>query len=135
MYFLLLTNCYTLCSRRYKKFQPQYSQSELQVPGVKFESVNIDKLNTYFDTCDTLISNAVSVDSFKGGMNLRLKARRACLNYQPFTYKININSDKEMKGMLRIFLGPAFDEVQQDIIYLQKYYYYFVEMDRFAVNR
>ncbi|XP_068985274.1 hexamerin-like [Bombus flavifrons] len=119
---------------RYKKFQPQYSQSELQVPGVKFESVNIDKLNTYFDTCDTLISNAVSVDSFKGGMNLRLKARRACLNYQPFTYKININSDKEMKGMLRIFLGPAFDEVQQDIIYLQKYYYYFVEMDRFAVN-
>ncbi|XP_033355374.1 hexamerin-like [Bombus vosnesenskii] len=119
---------------RYKKFQPQYSQSELQVPGVKFESVNIDKLNTYFDTCDTLISNAVSVDSFKGGMYLRLKARRACLNYQPFTYKININSDKEMKGMLRIFLGPAFDEVQQDMIYLQKYHYYFVEMDRFAVN-
>lgn len=135
MYFLPLTNCYALCSRRYKKFQPQYSQSELQVPGVKFESVNIDKLNTYFDSCDTLISNAVSVDSFKSGMYLRLKARRACLNYQPFTYKININSDKEMKGMLRIFLGPAFDEVQQDMIYLQKYHYYFVEMDRFAVNR
>ncbi|XP_071873942.1 hexamerin 70c [Bombus fervidus] len=132
-FYMLYKNIMTYFFR-YKKFQPQYSQSELQVPGVKFESVNIDKLYTYFDTCDTLISNAVSVESFKSGMYLRLKARRACLNYQPFTYKININADKEMKGMLRIFLGPAFDEVQQDIIYLQKYYYYFVEMDRFAVN-
>ncbi|KAK1123770.1 hypothetical protein K0M31_008465 [Melipona bicolor] len=120
---------------RYKKFLPQYSQSELQLPGVKFESVNIDKLYTFFDTCDTLINNAVSVENFKGGMYLRLKARHACLNYQPFTYNINIKSDKEMKGTLRIFLGPAFDEVKQDAIYLQKYYSYFVEMDQFVVKR
>ncbi len=119
---------------RYKKFQPQYSASELELPGVKFESVNIDKLYTFFDSCDTLINNAVSVENFKSGLYLRLKARRACLNYQPFTYNINIKSDKEVKGTLRIFLGPAFDEVKQDAIYLQKYYSYFVEMDRFVVK-
>lgn len=119
---------------RYKKLQPQYSQSELQMPGVKFESVNIDKLYTYFDKCDTLINNAVAVENFKGGMYLRLKARRACMNYERFTYKININSDKETKGMMRIFLGPAFDEIKHDMVYLQKYFYLFMEMDRFAVT-
>lgn len=106
------------------------------MPGVKFESVNIDKLYTYFDKCDTLINNAVAVENFKGGMYLRLKARRACMNYERFTYKININSDKETKGMMRIFLGPAFDEIKHDIyVYLQKYFYLFMEMDRFAVTR
>ncbi|XP_076758109.1 hexamerin 70c [Xylocopa sonorina] len=119
---------------RFKKYQPQYTDSDLQLPGVKFESVNMDKLYTYFDTCHTLINNAVSVENFKSGMSLRLKARRACLNYQPFTYKININSDKEMKGMLRIFLGPAFHDVKNDMVYLQKYYSYFMEMDQFVVN-
>lgn len=124
-----------LCAFRYKKLQPQYSQNELQMPGVKFESVNIDKLYTYFDKCDTLINNAVSVENFKGGMYLRLKARRACMNHERFTYKININSDKETKGMMRIFLGPAFEEVKHDMVYLQKYFYLFMEMDRFTVTR
>ncbi|CAK9799971.1 Arylphorin subunit alpha [Anthophora quadrimaculata] len=118
---------------RYKKLQPQYSQSELQLPGVRFESVNIDKLYTYFDICDTLINNAVTVENVKSGMSLRLRARRSCLNYQPFSYKMVINSDKETKAMLRIYLGPAFDNVNEDMVYLQKYYNYFVEMDRFVV--
>ncbi|XP_017797954.1 PREDICTED: hexamerin-like [Habropoda laboriosa] len=118
----------------YKKLQPQYTESELQLPGVKFESVNIDKLYTYFDSCDTLINNAITVENMKSGMSLRLKARRTCLNYQPFSYKMAINSDKDMQGMLRIYLGPAFDNVKQDMVYLQKYYNYFVEMDRFVVT-
>ncbi|KZC07219.1 Hexamerin [Dufourea novaeangliae] len=119
---------------RYKKYLPSYTQSELQFPGVKIESVNIDKLSTYFDQCDTLISNAVAVENLKTGQSLRLKARRRCLNYKPFSYKFNINSDKEMKGMLRIFLGPSFDEIKQDFIYLKNYYYNFVEMDKFVVE-
>lgn len=105
------------------------------MPGVRFESVNMDKLYTFIDVCDSQINNAVSVPNMKSGMSLRLKARRACMNYQPFTYRMSINSDKETKGMLRIFLGPAFDEIQQDMVYLGKYNNYFVEMDRFVVTR
>lgn len=116
---------------------PKYTQDELLFPGVKFESVNIDKLVTYFDNCDTLINNAVSVESFKEGMKLRVKARRYCLNYKPFTYRFNINSDKETKAMLKIFLGPAMDDArtEKDISYLRDYYKYFVEMDKFIVTR
>lgn len=114
---------------------PHYTQDELILPGVKFESVNIDKLETYFDNCDTFINNALSVESFKEGMKLRVKTRRYCLNYKPFTYHFNINSDKETKAMLKIFLGPALDDMKEkDLSYLHEYYKYFIEMDKFNVT-
>lgn len=125
-------------SRRYKKYLPYYTQNELIFPGIKFESVNIDnKLTTYFDTCDTFINNALSVESFKEGLKLRVKARRYCLNYKPFTYRFNVNSDKETKAVLKIFLGPAFGNVrnEKDMSYLREYYKYFFEMDKFVVTR
>lgn len=121
-------------SRRYKKYVPYYTQNELIFPGVKFESVNVDKLSTYFDTCDTFINNALSVESCKEGMKLRVKARHYCLNYKPFTYRFNINSDKETKAVLKIFLGPAYGD-EKDISYLREYYKYFIEMDKFVVTR
>lgn len=116
---------------------PYYTQSELFFPGVKFESVSMDKLQTYFDYCDTFINNAVDVESFKDGMKLNLKARRYCLNYKPFTYHFNINSDKETKAVLKIFLGPAFDHhhKEKDTAYLREYYKYFVQADKFVVTR
>jgi len=116
---------------------PYYTQNELLFPGVKFESVNVDKLLTYFDSCDTFINNVVSVESFKEGAKLRVKARRYCLNYKPFTYRFNINSDKDTKAVLKIFLGPASGDVRadKDLSYLRDYYKYFIEMDKFVVTR
>ncbi|XP_025160733.1 arylphorin subunit alpha isoform X2 [Harpegnathos saltator] len=120
---------------RYKKYMPYYTQNDLILPGVKFESVSMDKMQTYFDSCDTYINNAVDVENFKDGMKLRLKARRYCLNYKPFTYRFNINSDKESKAILKIFLGPAFDKYKEnDVSYLREYYKYFVELDKFVVT-
>ncbi|KAL0116116.1 hypothetical protein PUN28_011169 [Cardiocondyla obscurior] len=121
---------------RYKKYMPYYTQDELTFPGVKFESANIDKLTTFFDICDTFINNALSVESFKEGLKLRVKARQYCLNYKPFTYRFNINSDKETKAVLKIFLGPAFSDAhdEQDVSYLREYYQYFIEMDKFVIT-
>ncbi|XP_015177945.1 PREDICTED: arylphorin subunit alpha-like [Polistes dominula] len=119
---------------RYKENLPVYSQNELNFPGVKIESVNMDKLWTYFDYCDATINNAVFFDSFKEGLSLRIKARRYCLNYKPFTYHLGVNSDKDTKAMVKIFLGPAFDSMGEDLSYLRKYYKYFVELDQFIVT-
>ncbi|OAD55592.1 Arylphorin subunit alpha [Eufriesea mexicana] len=132
-FYMLYQRIMTYFSR-YKELQPAYTQSDLQMPGVTFETVNMDKLYTFIDDCDSLINNAVAVPNMKAGKSLRLKARRSCMNYQQFTYRMSINSDRETKGMLRIFLGPAFDEVKQDMVYLGKYNNYFVEMDRFVVT-
>ncbi|KAF7389016.1 hypothetical protein HZH66_010153 [Vespula vulgaris] len=115
---------------RYKKHLPAYSYSELNFPGVKIESVNIDKLWTYFDYCDATINNAVFFNSFKEGSSLHIKARRYCLNYKPFTYRLSVNSDKDVKAIVKIFLGPA---IGQDMSYLKKYYKYFVMMEEFDV--
>lgn len=116
---------------RYKRNMPVYTQNELAFNGVKFESVNMDKLYTYFDFCDAYVNNAINVESWKEGFNLRIKARQYCLNYKPFTYRFQVNSDKDTKGMLRIFLGPAFEDMQ----YFEKNYYNFVELDQFPVTR
>ncbi|KAK2586860.1 hypothetical protein KPH14_009798 [Odynerus spinipes] len=118
---------------RFKQYAPAYTQTDLIFPGVKIESVNMEKLWTYFDYCDATINNAVYVENFKEGSSLRIKARRPCLNYKRFTYHLNVNSDKDTKAVLRIFLGPAFEGMSEDVNYLQKYYKYFVEMDRFVV--
>lgn len=124
-------------SRRYKQYMPYYDQNELIFPGIKFESASMDKLVTYFDNCDTFINNAISVENFKDGMKMRIKARRYCLNYKPFTYRFNINSDKETKVIFKIFLGPSFDDVNSNdmLRYLRNYYKFFVEMDKFTVTR
>ncbi|XP_034185501.2 hexamerin 70c [Osmia lignaria lignaria] len=120
---------------RYKKNQPQYTEEELVLPGVEFEFVsNVDKLYTYFDKCDTVINNAVAVDTFTNGKKFVMKARRPCLNYQPFMYNFTINSKTKMDATLSIFLGPAYDDVKDDMVYLKKFYYQFMQMDQFNVT-
>ncbi|XP_011255341.2 arylphorin subunit alpha [Camponotus floridanus] len=120
---------------RYKKNVPHHTQDELIFPGVRFESVNVDKLVTYFDNCDTVINNALTVESFQEGMRFRVKARRYCLNHKPFTYRFTVNSDKETRAVLKIFLGPAFDNIRgNDVSQLREFYKYFFEMDHFEVT-
>ncbi|XP_029035149.2 hexamerin-like isoform X2 [Osmia bicornis bicornis] len=120
---------------RYKRNVPKYSEEELKLPGVKFESVtNVEKLYTYFGKCDTVINNAVAVKTATEGSQFVMKARRPCLNYQPFMYNFTINSDAKMDATLSIFLGPAYDDVKDDMVYLQKFYHQFVQMDQFNVS-
>ncbi|XP_020280010.1 hexamerin-like [Pseudomyrmex gracilis] len=134
-FYRMLKRIFKMFFLRYKKYMPYYNQNELIFPGIKFESVNMDKLVTYFDNYDTFINNAISVENFKDGMKLRVKARRFCLNYKPFTYRFKINSDKETKAMLKIFLGPSFDDDNiNDMQYLRDYSKFFVEMDKFIVT-
>lgn len=92
----------------------------------------MDKLWTYFDYCDATINNAVFFNTFEEGTSLNIKARRYCLNYKPFTYRLKIYSHMNTRVILRIFLGPAMGD---DMSYLSKYYKYFVMMDKFNVSR
>ncbi|KAI4501525.1 hypothetical protein M0802_003402 [Mischocyttarus mexicanus] len=119
---------------KYKENLPAYSQQDVSFPGVSIDSVNIDKLWTYFDYCDATINNAVFFNNFKEGSSLVIKARRNCLNYKPFTYHFNINSNKDTKAIVKIFLGPALENNGEDLSYIYKYYKYFVELDQFVVS-
>lgn len=122
--------------QRYKSLLNRYTKSELEFPGVRFENVEVDKLVTYFDSRDYFINNAVAVGSYKEGKSFSIKAQQYSLNYKPFTYKFAVNSDKDTKAVMRVFLGPAVEgEKYDDYSYLLHYYKYFFMLDEFELDR
>lgn len=91
---------------------------------------------TYFDQREYFINNAVNVESYKEGKSFSLKTWQYYLNYKPFSYKFAINSDKDTKAVMRIFLGPAIEgDKYDDYTYLQNYYQYFFMLDEFDFSR
>ena len=59
---------------RYKETIPPYKEKELRFPGVKIESVTVDKLTTYFDYFDSMLNNGVSIRSEKDAQNKLIKS-------------------------------------------------------------
>ncbi|XP_018058979.1 PREDICTED: hexamerin-like [Atta colombica] len=118
---------------RYKERLPKYTHEELVFPGVTIESVTVDKLLTFFDYFESMLNNAVSIRSHKEAQSLLIKARHYRLNHKPFTYHITINSDKNVKAAIRIFLGPSYD-VHGHELDISENYMNFVEMDQWHVD-
>ncbi|XP_038104688.1 hexamerin-1.1 [Culex quinquefasciatus] len=105
-----------------------YTKTELTFPGVKIETVEMDKLVTYFDKFDADITNAVDVEVFDEttmkssdfkkfgkiahyqGQDFVLYARMPRLNHLPFTFNLNVVSDKAQKAVVMLFVGPKYDQ-------------------------
>lgn len=121
-------------SARYKENLPRYTTEELSFPGVTIQSVTVDKLTTYFDHFESMLNNGVSVRSHKEARNTLIKARQYRLNHKPFTYHITVNSDRDTKSIVRIFLGPNQDEFGHEVD-LTTNYMNFMQMDEFLVDR
>ncbi|XP_055620291.1 hexamerin-1.1-like [Toxorhynchites rutilus septentrionalis] len=112
----------------FKNHLQHYTYDELNFPGVKIESVDVDKLVTYFDRFDADITNAVDVevqdDTNIEGNNLRktgrithhqgegflIKARQWRLNHMPFNLKLNVYADKAQRAVVRVYLGPKYNQ-------------------------
>ena len=80
-----------------------------------------------------MLNNGVSVRSHKEARNTLIKARQYRLNHKPFTYHITVNSDRDTKGLVRIFLGPKQDEFGHEVD-LMNNYMNFMQMDEFLVD-
>ena len=121
---------------RYKSYLPPYTLADLEYSGVKIENVYVDKIFTYFEKYDTLINNAVTVDNWKDGNSFNIKTRQYRLNYKPFTYRFDVKSDKNTKGVVRIFLGPSFENTYEtEYGYFKDNWMNFYELDKFTVTR
>ncbi|XP_043278884.1 larval serum protein 1 alpha chain-like [Venturia canescens] len=118
---------------KFKANLPTYTHDQLVFPGVKIESIAVDKLTTFFDHFDSEISNALPVTSHKEAQNLNVKVRQHRLNHKPFTYHITINSDKNVKSMIRIFLGPKYD-VHGHELDMTENWVNFMELDQWVVD-
>lgn len=110
----------------FKEHLPRYTYDELSFPGVKIETIEMDKLVTYFDKFDADITNAVDVEVYEEkstqsemkkfgkiahyqGEDFVIKARSKRLNTVPFTYKLGVSCEKATKGVVRTYIGPKKD--------------------------
>jgi len=138
--------------RHYLQWKSQlepYTENEIKFDNVEIESVYLDRLTTYFDTFDSDITNAVDVEPLKAppkgpltkfgknankdGEDLVIKARQWRLNHLPFTLKLTITSPKVQKAVVKVFLGPKFDEAG-NVIDINENRENFYEIDKYIVD-
>lgn len=113
----------------FKEQLPTYTRNQIEFTGVKVESVEMDKLVTYFDKHDADITNAVDIEYFNveeykqasdfqkfgkiahyNGEELVVKARQTRLNHLPFTFKLTVDSAKAVPSVVRVYMAPKYDQ-------------------------
>ncbi|RDS75648.1 hypothetical protein, partial [Alteriqipengyuania lutimaris] len=119
--------------QKYKNRLPRYTHDELAFEGVKVENVDVGKLYTYFEQYDMSLDMAVYVNNVDQISNVDVHARQYRLNHKPFTYNIEVSSDKAQDVYVRVFLGPKYDYLGREYD-LNDRRHYFVEMDRFPYH-
>ncbi|OAD55591.1 Arylphorin subunit beta [Eufriesea mexicana] len=118
---------------RYKENVPRYTTEDLSFTGVTIETVNVDELVTFFDHFESMLNNGLSIRSHREAKNLLIRTRQYRLNHKRFTYHITVNSNRNTKGMVRIFLGPKYDEFGHELDLVHNYKN-FLQMDEFIVD-
>lgn len=96
---------------RHQMYMHSYTKHDLEFPGVKVTKIDVDNLETYRDSFYSDISNAVydsqeelQQDSF------HVRAKQYRMNHKPFTYKITVKSEKDIKASVKVFMAPKYDE-------------------------
>lgn len=115
---------------------PKYEDSDFLFEGVKFESVETDKLLTYFDHFTADITNAVDTfvetkDNIKSQYEFKVQVPR--LNHVPFNVKMKVNSNKAQKAVMMMFVGPKYDSFG-NLLNINENRNNFWELDRWVVD-
>lgn len=122
-------------SFRYKSNMEPYTQEQLGLSsGLKIESLLLDKLETYFDHFDSVLNNAVGVRDNADARSFTIKARQYRLTHKPFTYSMLINSEKDCDAVVRIFLGPKYNLINEELEITDNYENFY-EFDTWKVTR
>lgn len=104
--------------QKYKFNLHPYEEKELYFPGVQVKNVEFDRLITYFDYFYSDLSQAVFVTHEEFEQEhppFHVRARQYRLNYKPFSYKVHVTSDKDQEAVVRVFIGPKYDEYGRHI--------------------
>ncbi|EDW35449.1 GL17278 [Drosophila persimilis] len=129
---------------------PEYKKHDYEFEGVKIDAVHMpESLTTYFEYFDADISNAVNVEpvvqdshdslysfgrnSHYNGVSYVIKARQHRLNHKPFEFTLDVSADKAQDAIVKVFIGPKYDE-HGHVIPLEHNYQNFFELDHFKVH-
>ena len=118
---------------RYKEHLKPYNRDDIVFTELKIDSVVVDKLQTYFDQYDSIISAGMAVESQKEAESMFVKVRQHRLNHKPFKFHITINAEKDTKAVIRIFLGPKYD-MHHKLYDFRDSSKYFYELDQWILD-
>ncbi|XP_037029057.1 hexamerin-1.1-like [Bradysia coprophila] len=135
----------------FKTHLPSYTTDDLLFDGVKIESVFVDKLVTFFDTFYSDITNVVDVEKFDDtytktdmytfgrkahytGKDFVIKTKQLRLNHKPFNVRLNVLSNKAQRAVVKMFLGPKYNEFGFEYRNINENRENFVELEHFVVD-
>lgn len=117
--------------KRYNNYQPPYKKSDLEFPGVTVNDVVVSNLITYKEPIVYDISNSLYYSTQPGSVNdVSVKVRQQRLNHKPFDVTINVTSSRDVYSIVKVFIGPKFDEYDS-LTDLEKNIRHFVLIDKF----
>lgn len=135
----------------FKNHLEPYTSEDLSFDGVKIESVVVDKLVTFFETFYSDITNLVNVEKFDDtytktdmykfgrkahytGKDFVITAKQLRLNHKPFNLQMKVTSDKAQKAVVKLFLGPKYNEFGFEYKTINENRENFIELDYFVVD-
>lgn len=116
--FYQLNKRFLLNFFNYKNTLPIYTREELYTKGVEVVNVNVDRLMTFFDNFDVDVTNAVyrtQDEKIKNKDDMIFVARQTRLNHKKFDVRIDVNSDKATDVVVRMFMGPKYDSMGNEM--------------------
>lgn len=111
----------------------QISVFQLLFEGVKVENVEVSKLHTYMENFEFSVSSTINVVKEEDIAGVNMHVRQPRLNHRPFTYKIEVTSDKTVDAYVRVFLVPKTNYLGEELA-LNERRHYAVELDRFLYH-
>lgn len=136
----------------FKGHLPTYTHDDLMFDGVKIKTVVVDKLVTFFDTFYSDITNVVDIEKFNDdtitktdmhkfgrkanymGDDIIIKAKQYRLNHKAFNVRMDVLSDKTQKAVIKMFLGPKYNEFGFEYTSINENRENFVELEHFTVD-
>jgi hypothetical protein len=103
---------------------------QLKFEGVMVDNVEVSKLQTFMEEFEFSLGQTIYVPKEEDIPSVNVHVRQLRLNHKPFTYKIEVSSDKAVDAYVRVFLGPKTDYLDKEWD-MNDHRHYFVELDRF----
>jgi len=111
----------------------------------------VDKMVTFFDEFYSDITNVVDIEKYDDtytktdmytfgrkthymGKDVVIKAKQYRLNHKPFNVRMNVMSDKTTKAVVKMFLGPKYNEYGMEFTSINENRENFIELDHFVVD-
>nr|AAB86644.1 arylphorin precursor [Hyalophora cecropia] len=117
----------------FKHYLVPYPQEKLHFVGVKINDVVVEKLVTFFEYYEFDATNGVFMTEkeIKNSYPHNFKVRQPRLNHKSFNVNIEVKSDVATDAVLKIFMGPKYDDNGFPIT-LEENWNKFFELDWFT---